>query len=172
MDLGNIITRFQANARAVEAIVNGLDDELARRRPDPDRWSVVEIIAHLADEEREDFRCRIDYTLHRPDDPWPPIDPAGRVDSLGFNQRTLDDVLSDFLAERERSIVWLTNLGNPDWNRGREHPIAGRLTAGDLLASWLAHDLLHIRQIARTLWDHLPLLSPGCRVDYAGPAPV
>jgi len=171
MDLAAIIARMNAHARAIQVMLEGLDESIAHTRPDADRWSIVEIIGHLADEEREDFRRRLELTLYHPDEPWPPLDPQGRVTSLGFNSRTLDDVLGDFLSERERSLAWLASIQEPDWDRAREHPVAGSLSAGDLLASWVAHDLLHIRQLARTLWEHLPMIAPGRDVGYAGPPP-
>jgi len=172
VDLSACIQRFASNAQAIRWIIDGLDETLAHRRPDPDRWSIVEILGHLADEEREDFRLRLDLTLHHPNEPWPALDPRRRVADLDFNGRPLPTALDDFLAERRRSIEWLASLQDPAWDQGRNHPSAGRLTAGDLLASWLAHDLLHIRQLARTLWHHIGLLAPDRRVDYAGPAPT
>jgi hypothetical protein len=45
------------------------------------------------------------------------------------------------------------------------------MAAGDLLASWVAHDLLHVRQIARLRYEYVRKLAAPYGVDYAGVAP-
>ncbi len=67
--------RLRANAAVIAALVAGVTDEQARWKPDPAQWSILEVMGHLADEEVEDFRTRLDLTLHRPEAEWPRIDP-------------------------------------------------------------------------------------------------
>ena len=45
---------------SITALVEGVGDEAARVRHDDDHWSLVEVVGHLLDEEREDFRARIE----------------------------------------------------------------------------------------------------------------
>jgi len=47
-------------AETIAALVAGVTAEEARRRPAPDAWSLLEVVCHLHDEEREDFRPRLD----------------------------------------------------------------------------------------------------------------
>ena len=54
-----------------------------------------------------------------------------------------------------------------DWAVAKTHP-KGDLSAGDLLASWAAHDLLHLRQIAKRLHGMLDTLGDPFTVGYAG----
>jgi len=42
------------------------------------------------------------------------------------------------------------------------------LSAGDLLASWLAHDFLHLRQLTGLHWEYVSLLAKPYSTDYAG----
>jgi hypothetical protein len=51
-----------------------------------------------------------------------------------------------FLNERSESLMWLKNLTNPNWD-SIYTASWGSISAGDLLAAWTAHDLLHIRQL-------------------------
>ena len=67
MDHLAIARQLAYNAETIHSYVNGLTVEQARWKPTPNDWSILEVINHLYDEEREDFRVRIDYTLHRPD---------------------------------------------------------------------------------------------------------
>ena len=161
--------RLDAGARVFEALVAGLSDEAWRWKPAPDQWSVLEVVAHLADEESEDFRRRVDLTLHHPGEAWPAIDPERWAVERGYLGRDPAAELERFLVERLRSTDWLRGLDAPDLERAHEHPRLGRLTAGDLLTSWLAHDLIHVRQITRLRYRSLEREAVPFRPDYAGP---
>ena len=145
MDLESIIISLESTARAIAAAVEGVDDETANWKPDEDTWSIVEIVNHLADEEDEDFRKRVSLTMQDPDLDWPPIDPQNAAVERRFNERTLRKSISRFGEERARSLAWLRAMSeSPELDRKKTHP-RGDLRVGDLLASWAAHDLLHLR---------------------------
>ena len=141
MNLDYFIDRFSKNRRVFDSLLRGVSLEQSRWRPAPDKWSVLEVVNHLYDEETEDFRQRIELVLADPRQAWPPIDPRGWVTARGYNERELDTSLNHFLAEREKSLTWLSQLSEPNWENSNEGP-NGTLRAGDLLASWLAHDFL------------------------------
>lgn len=168
MNLEYFTTRLSNNAPAIQSLVRGVAEEQARWKPAPGEWSVLEVINHLYDEERQDFRTRLDLLLYHPDQPWPGIDPQGWVIERSYNTRDLEVSLNNFLLERQRSVSWLGGLSSPAWEASYEHPEAGEISAGDLLASWLAHDFLHIRQLAQLHWQHISLLANPCSTDYAG----
>lgn len=168
MDLHVMVGRLRANAEVIAALADGVDEAQARWKPAPDKWSVLEVVCHLADEEVEDFRTRLDLTLHRPEEAWPPIDPQGWVTARHYAQQDLGESLGRFLAARRDSLTWLASLEDPDWSRAYEHPRAGTITAGDLLTSWVAHDHIHIRQLNRLHREHLVAKLSGHSPDYAG----
>lgn len=145
----------------------GVPDEQARWKPSPDSWSILEVVNHLYDEECEDFRVRLDAILHRPGQPWPSIDPGGWVIIRRYNQRDLAQSARNFLREREESLVWLRDLEPPNWETDDEAPF-GETAAGDMLASWAAHDLLHMRQLVELHWAHTMRLVAPHKADYAG----
>jgi hypothetical protein len=159
--------QMAGNARRIQSLVEGLTAEQARWKPTPDSWSILEVITHLHDEEMEDFRVRLDICLHRPDQPWPPIDPGGWVTARQYNQRDLGESLDGFLRERVKSLAWLRDLSEPDWDATYDAPF-GEITAGDLFAAWVAHDLLHIRQLVELHWAYTGLLVEPYSVEYAG----
>jgi hypothetical protein len=154
-------------AETIQGLVVGVSAAEARVRPSPEAWSILEVVAHLLDEEREDFRPRLDLVLHRPHETWAPIDPRAWVTARGYNDRELGATLSAFLAERERSLAWLAGLTAPDWSREYQAPF-GPITAGDLAASWAAHDLLHTRQLLELRRARLLALAAPHRTGYAG----
>lgn len=146
MELPFILRQLTEGPPRIRSLVKGATDLEARWRPDPDSWSMLEVVCHLRDEEREDFRVRLDIILHHPDKPWPPIDPQGWVVDRDYNSQDLEEALTAFIEERERSLAWLEGLEDPDWNLIYEAPF-GSMSAGNMLASWMAHDQLHMRQL-------------------------
>ncbi len=136
-------------------------------RPAPEKWNLLEIVCHLYDEEREDFRARVQHALESRPTPPPPIDPVGWVTSRSYAAQNYEAKLADFLRERTASIAWLQSLRSPRWDSAFQHPQLGRATARMFLASWLAHDQLHVRQITRLEYERLKVES-GEDLRYAG----
>jgi hypothetical protein len=167
-----LVDRLACFSASLRPLVENLSDEEALWRPSPQDWSVIEIVRHLLDEEREDFRPRLEHVLRDPVLPWPPIDPMGAAATRGYRDRPLRSVLRDFELEREASVGWLRGLLEaspaPDWTAAHVHPKFGPIHAGDLLAAWAAHDLLHLRQIAKRLFGMLEARGEPFRIGYAG----
>ena len=118
-------------------------------KPSPEDWSILEIVCHLGDEEVDDFRKRVRLTLEQPGEPWPPIDPEAAAVERNYAGQDLAQALKRFLDERQQSLVWLRSLDDPDWDAAYDHPNHGPVPAGEIMASWAAHDVLHLRQISK-----------------------
>lgn len=168
MDPARSIAALEANAPIIAALARAMPAEAVRWRPTPADWSVLEVVNHLADEEREDFRTRLDVILHHPGETPPPNDPEGWVTARAYNARDLEESLARFLVAREQSLTWLRGLERPDWSAAWAHPAGFRLHAGDLLTSWAAHDLLHLRQLVALQYRYRAVEAAPYRVDYAG----
>jgi hypothetical protein len=167
MNFDDVIARMAGNGQAIQALVRGVPDEHARWKPGPDDWSMLEVINHLYDEEIEDFRAHLDLILHHADEPWPPIDPQGWVTARRYNERSLGESLRNLAGARQESLAWLRGLSAPDWQAAYPTPF-GEITAGDMLASWLAHDVLHLRQLVELQWAYADRLVQPYDVRYAG----
>ena len=168
MKIDFFIIQFSNNAEAIRHLVTGITETQARWKPTGEVWSMLEVVNHLADEEREDFRTRLDLILHHPADPWPPIDPPGWVTERAYNRRELAESLDRFRTERLESLAWLKGLVNPAWENRAQHPAGFEISARDMLASWLAHDSLHLRQLVELRYQYLAVVVEGCSVAYAG----
>jgi hypothetical protein len=174
MEIQRLIERMEAFPNMVSCAVSALTTEEARWKPPHPNypngaWSVLEIVNHLADEEVEDFRARIELTLRDPTAPWPKIDPEGWAVSRKYNERDMDDSMARLVTERSHSIGWLRSLGDVDWSIAHPHPRVGPVPVGHLMAAWAAHDALHLRQIAKRLHQLAERDSGGFGVQYAGP---
>jgi hypothetical protein len=161
------IQELERGARLIAALVDGCTQDQARLRPAPESWSVLDVVCHLHDEEREDFRQRLDIVLHRPAQPWSPIDPPGWVTARRYAEQDLAGQLDGFQSERQRSLAWLRGLRAPNWEAQVEAPW-GPIKAGDLLAAWVAHDGLHVRQLVELKRFHVLRLVQPYDVRYAG----
>ena len=168
MDHQKIIANLRVNIGVFKGLFQSVSDEQARWKPGEDRWSMLEVICHLYDEEREDFRQRLKLVLDNPTKPWPPIDPEKWVIQRNYNQRDLAPSLDSFLAERDRSLGWLNQIGKPDWQATYQHPQIGPMSAELILANWLAHDLFHIRQAADLHFAYLAKVVKPVSLDYSG----
>jgi hypothetical protein len=162
------VDQLAVNAVAIQYLVAGIDAAQARWKPSPDDWSVLEVINHLADEEREDFRARIRHVLSGSDEPAPPINPMGWVTERAYNRRELAPSLEDYLQERQQSLQWLRGLRGADWDTPVKHVPVPNFHAGDLLVSWVAHDVLHQRQLVELKWAYGQTIYPPYNPGYAG----
>lgn len=167
MNVAHLANHMAQHAVALRALVQGLTDVQARTRPEPDSWSAVEVLHHLLDEEREDFKVRLDYAFTRPGETAPEIRPGDWVTERHYNEQDLVVVLEGFLRERELSLAWLRSLSAADWEATYPAPW-GRMRAGDLAAAWVAHDILHLRQLVELRWSLLTEEMAPYSAAYAG----
>ena len=163
------LQRMTRNLYLIQEVCHMLEPEEYLWKSTPESWSILEIINHLHDEEREDFRVRIDLTLHHPGKPWPPIDPQGWVGERRYQENDFSESLLNFSQERQKSLDWLNSLDNPDWDRVYKHPSLGKIKAGDLFASWQVHDDLHFQQIIRAKINFLNQFNLPYESRYAMP---
>ena len=162
-----IFEELERNKYVFQEILNNIPRESILWSQNPDKWCLLEVVCHLFDEEREDFRTRVKCVLEDPDTPPPSFDPLVWVKEREYKKQNYDQVLSRFLSEREISIEWLKSIKDPEWSNTYMHPKLGPMSAYLFLTNWLAHDYLHIRQIIKLKFDYLKRES-GESLNYAG----
>ena len=167
MDHITIAQELERNKGVFERILAGLGPEQYLWKPEPAKWCLLEIVCHLYDEEREDFRQRVQLVLQDPALPLPPIDPKGWVDSRKYLEQDYELMLNNFLAEREISVSFLRSLEAPKWANIYQHPVLGAMPASLFLHNWLAHDYHHLRQINELRYLFLKAHSDDA-LTYAG----
>jgi hypothetical protein len=167
MDPEALLARMERTPDVLEALLSSLPAADWRWKPTPADWSILEVVGHVLDEETGDFGARVEATLTDPKKAWPPYDPPGRVVEGRFNEQEPLETLRRFREERGRTLVWLRGLPAPRWDAAHPHP-KGALHAGDLLASWAAHDARHLEQIAKRLHGLAARDGAPYSVGYAG----
>jgi hypothetical protein len=154
----------------LELLVGKLDEVTWRARPAPGEWAPVEIVCHLRDEETEDFGARLRVILEG-GARLEPIDPERVAVDRRYHQANPSEALAAFQARRMTSLELLDSV-QPDRLLGTaETPGGLRLSGLDLLASWVAHDRLHLQQLAGTLARRWADRWAPLQVEYAGPIP-
>ena len=141
-----LIQELRTSKEMIRALLAGITQEEARVKPAEYSWSMLEVVCHLYDEEREDFREHLGFILHRQQDEWHVIDPQNWVAERNYNGQNFTEMQEKFFAEREKSLSWLEELAGTDWESLYTSPF-GSMRAGDMLAAWVAHDNLHLRQL-------------------------
>ena len=117
-----------------------------------DTWSPYDIVGHLIHGERTDWIPRAELLLtHGESRPFTPFDRFAQFsESRG---KSLSELLNTFSELRAENLVRLESmrLTPADLERRGRHPELGSVTLGQLLATWVAHDLNHLGQIARVM---------------------
>lgn len=151
----------------IRSLLVGITQEEAHVKPDPESWSVLETVCHLCDEERDDFRQRLDIILQRPSEKWPPISPEEWVRARKYNEQDFKKMKERFLSERGKSLDWLKGQSNANWDR-RYASESRVMTAGDMLSSWIAHDNLALRQLVELRRFRIEQVTRPYSIAYAG----
>ncbi len=167
MKFQELYTELTQSTEIIRAMLHGINQQDAQLKKSPKVWSILEVTCHLYDEEREDFREHLDFILHRQDEEWHPIATEAWVTERKYNQQDFNKMKSKFFRERENSFVWLRSLKNANWNI--KYRTKWRLmTAGDMFASWVAHDNLHIRQLTELRRRLIEQKTKPYKIEYAG----
>jgi len=163
-----IIEQFKINKGTFISLLNDATPDFYNWRPKAKSWCLLEVLCHLYDEERLDFRFRTQWVLERPGEVPPAFNPLSWVEDHRYMEQDFSEMLAKFLSERDKSIKWLESLENPQWDHAFLHPKLGSMSAGYFLSNWLAHDYLHFRQITKLKFNYLSNMLKS-DLNYAGP---
>jgi hypothetical protein len=137
----------------------------------PETWSPFDVVGHLIHGERTDWMERVELILaHGDSRPFIPFDRFAQFKAS--HGKSLTELLDTFAELRDSNLARLQSLDlrHEDFVRPGRHPELGRVTLGQLLATWVVHDLNHLGQIARVMgrqytdavgpWvEYLPMLT-------------
>jgi hypothetical protein len=136
----------------LDALLRGLPEPWITAHEGGETWSPFDVIGHLIHGEQTDWMPRARIILAHGD--TRAFDPFDRFAQLEHSRgRTLPSLLDEFAAARAESVRSLValQLTDADLDRRGKHPELGVVTLRQLLATWVAHDLDHVVQIARVL---------------------
>ena len=143
--------KLQAAAPArLAKLLRGLTTAKARKRPAPDKWSIAEIVAHIADTELVGG-YRIRAILGAPGTQIIGFDQDEWVTALHYDKRDLKKSLEQYRALREANLALLKTLTPEQWKHHGMHSERGAETVETIVRMFAGHDLNHFQQIERIL---------------------
>ena len=151
-NLADAVAVLERTPATLRAMLAGLPDGWTSCNEGPDTFSAFDIVGHLIHGERTEWMSRARIILaqgaNRTFEPYDRF--AQKRDSTG---KSLAQLLDEFSALRANNLATLKewSLTDAQLSLEGEHPALGTVTLHQLLATWVAHDLGHIAQIARVM---------------------
>ena len=150
-NLQEAIALLERSPASIFALLNGLPDTWISATEGEGTWSPYDVIGHLIHGERTDWIPRVHHIMAGETQPFESFDRNAQFqESQG---KDLSELLATFTELREANLATLAslNLSEADLERKGLHPALREVTLGQLLATWVVHDLDHIAQLARTM---------------------
>lgn len=150
--LEDAIPMLAATPGTLKAWLGGLPEDWTASAGDEGVWQPFDIVGHLIHADETDWIPRAKVILAQGEDRnFPPFDRYGQFEKT--KGKTLAELLEEFAVIRKECIDELNS-----WDLTRDqlelkgvHPEFGEVTLGELLSTWVVHDLTHIRQIATAM---------------------
>ena len=150
--LDHTIALLERTPPTLAALLRDLPDAWTRTNEGAETFSPYDVIGHLIHGEKTDWMARARIILEHGE--ARPFDRYDRfAQARDSASRPLGALLDEFATLRRENLASLRalKLGPADLERRGTHPILGTVTLGQLLATWAAHDLTHLHQIARAM---------------------
>ncbi len=152
VDIPTVISILTRTPDVIKGLVIDMDEAWLHANEGPDTWSPHQVVAHLIFCEQTDWIPRMQIILSdKEDKTFTPFDRSGHFQIAAG--RSIESLLHQFEELRKENIHILlaANLIEDDLRKTAIHPAFGTITLGQLLASWVVHDMTHIYQISRTI---------------------
>jgi uncharacterized damage-inducible protein DinB len=174
---------LQRTPATLRAMLAGLGNHWIRGNYGDDTFSSFDVVGHLITGENTDWMTRTRLILeHGPSKPFAKYDRYAQFEES--RDKTMNQLLDEFERLRKANLAAMRDLRltSKDLEKRGTHPALGEVTLENLLATWVAHDLNHIAQIAKAMatqyedivgpWrEYLGILkTPATRMDADGAA--
>jgi hypothetical protein len=142
------ISVLRQTAAELAREVAGLSSDQLSAPEAPGKWSMRQVVQHLADSELVwGYRLRMVLAHDRPQitgydqDLW--------ADRLGYQSADVAQALNDFTLLRQGNLRLLSRASADDLKRVGVHAERGEESVAHMIRLYAGHDLLHLRQLAR-----------------------
>jgi len=150
-NVSDALTVLGRTPAVLRALLHGLPAEWSDRQEGEGTFGPPDVLGHLIHGERTDWVPRIRLILESGDRrPFVPFDRRG----FGPVDRTpVETLLDEFERLRSANLAFVRGLSLSPSQLALEgrHPELGRVTLGQLLATWVVHDLNHVAQVLRVM---------------------
>jgi len=139
-----------ATPKKIERLLKGAPGSKLRKRPAPGKWSVGEILAHIADTELV-LGYRVRAILGNPGTPIQGFDQDAWASAMRYDKRDPRKSFDRFCALRENNLALLKTLAPEQWEQHGMHSERGKETVAHVAKMTAGHDINHLGQIERIL---------------------
>src|SRR3990170_3228973 len=146
------MTIFSRTSSVLRALLEDLPEGFTVNNEGPETWSPFDVLGHLIHGEKTDWIPRARIILEKGESrPFEPFDRTAMFESS--RGKTLGDLLDEFASLRSSNLDKLRRwaITPAEMQKTGIHPALGRVTLGELLSTWVVHDLDHLAQIIRTM---------------------
>jgi hypothetical protein len=138
----------QTAAKKFAALTRKLNKKQLAQRPAPGKWSIAEILAHLADAELVvGYRLRL--ILAANGTPIQAFDQDAWAETFNYSRRDPKISLETFRALRENNLRMLTSVPRGTWKNSGEHQERGKESVDHIVRMMAGHDLNHLQQVEK-----------------------
>ena len=138
----------RATAKKLAALTKRLSKKQLARRPAPGKWSITEILAHLADTELvAGWRLRL--ILSENGTPIKAFDQDVWAETFDYRRRDAKASLETFRVLRQNNLTLLKSIPKNLWENYGMHEERGRETVTHVVRMFAGHDLNHLRQVQK-----------------------
>jgi hypothetical protein len=149
--IGNVVGQEplkvqSATAKKLEKLVTKASSAKLRKRPAPNKWSIAEIIAHLADAEIV-IGWRVRSILGAPGTSIQAFDQESWVVSGHYDKRSVSGSIAQFAAVRAANLALYHSLSPEQWKHFGIHSERGQESVEHIVRMMAGHDINHLKQI-------------------------
>lgn len=153
-----------------ETMLGDLPGELLQWKAGPDRWSISEVLAHLADIENV-YAERVRRMLAEDSPALQKYQQPGPEDARSYSRGVATEHLTRYAAARRAVVAVLKSAPASAGTRTAKHSELGLITLSQMLNEWASHDLGHVRQIVEIYRAHAFHPHSGPFQKYSNPKP-
>lgn len=147
--------KLESYEKAYQQLIESLQNfpkEMWQFKPAPEKWSIHEILIHIADSETSSF-ARARKIICESGSIVMVYDENLWAKKLNYHEQSIEDSLELFRLLRMMTCRVIKNLPDETWNNFIIHPENGKMTLDDWLNVYEAHIPIHIKQMQRNLND-------------------
>ncbi|HKS72607.1 MAG TPA: DinB family protein [Terriglobales bacterium] len=144
-----LLETAEKSPKQIAAAVSGIPEKTLRFKPAPDKWSVLEILGHLADIEVV-YAYRIRQMLADEKPQIAPMDQDAWARNLGYMESSPPELVALYGLNRHANLQLLRRIRPGDLEKSAYHPELKRnVTVADIVTQMAGHGANHLEQIEK-----------------------
>ena len=137
---------LERTPKRLRKLLRGLKKKQVRYQLAAGKWSIVQIVSHLADTELV-LAWRLRMVLAQSGSPLGAMDQDKWANNMNYQANDLDEQVELFTTVRERHLAMWNSLKEDDWDKFGMHEERGKETVARIIQHYAGHDINHLNQI-------------------------